>query len=196
MKIMAASDGDPKAARTLLVLAALMALGYLCIRTLRFTNDFLNVAFLCSFFLIPVLAARYTLRLGGWPKFVTTILLTPLLALSMLLFLRTVSCDLPAVVGHLELSRELAYVQQGNYSVHLLWEETAGGAIGPHGVGLEQRMFVVPGLYLVRYLDYFDEAHEGTLAFEGIDQVRVYIPKDESHREVNRVYALKRRLYF
>ena len=65
-------------------------------------------------------------------------------------------------------------------SVHLLWEETAGGALGPHGVGLEQRMFVVPGLYLVKPLDYFEGAHEGSLAFEGTDKVRVYIPKHES----------------
>ena len=193
---MAAPDGRPKALRTLLILAALMALEYLCIRTLRFTNGLLNVAFVCLFFLIPFLAAREALRLGGWLKYVTTILLVPLLALSMLSLILTVSCDLPAVIEHRELSRELAYVQQGNYSVHLLWEETAGGALGPHGVSLEQRMFVVPGLYLVRYLDYFDEAHEGTLAFEGPDKVRVYIPKHESHREIERVYALKRRLYF
>ena len=30
-------------------------------------------------------------------------------------------------------------------SVHLLWEETAGGALGDHGVSLK-RMFVAPGL--------------------------------------------------
>lgn len=192
----AAPNERPKAARTVLVLAALMALGYLCIRTVRFTNDFLNIAFLCSFFLIPILAARYALRLSGWPKFVTTILLTPLLALSQLFFLVTVSCDLPNVVEHRELSRELAHVQQGDYSVHLLWVETSGGGLGPQGVRLEQRMFLVPGLYLVRYLDYFEEAHEGTLAPEGTGKVRVHIPKHESHPEVERVYTLKRRVYW
>jgi len=194
--MMAAPDERPKAARTLLVLAALMALGYLCIRTFRFTNDLLNVAFLCLFFLIPVLAARYALRLGGWPKFATTILLTPLLAVSLLYFLLTVSCDLPAAMEHREFSRELAYVQQGGYSVHLLWKETAGGALGPHGVGLEQRMFVVPGIYLVRYLDYFEGASKGSLSEEGADIVRLRIPKSNEHDEVNKVYSLKRKVYW
>ena len=193
---MAAPDERPKAARTLLVLAALMGLGYLCIRTLRFTNDFLNVAFLCSFLLIPLPAARAALRLSGWPKFVTTILLTPLLALSLLFFLLTVSCDLPAVVEHRELSRELAYVQQGNYSVHLLWEETAGGAVGPHGVVLEQRMSILPGLYVVKPLDYFEGASKGSLSAEGADIVRLHIPKSNEHEEVNKVYSLKRKVYW
>src|SRR5215831_12985578 len=118
--MMPSPDERPKTARTLLVLAALMALGYLCIRTLRFTNYFLNLAFVCLFCLIPFLAARAALRLGGWLKVATTILLVPLLALSMLFLLFTVSCDLPAVLQHREMSRELAYVQQGSYSVHLL----------------------------------------------------------------------------
>ncbi len=122
--MMAAPDERLKALRRLLFLAALMGLGYLCTRTLRFTNDFLNIAFVCSFFLIPFLAAREALRPGGWLKIVTTILLVPLLALSMVSLLLTVSCYLPDAIGHVERSRELAWVQQGNYSVHLLWNET------------------------------------------------------------------------
>lgn|SRR5690349_24867993 len=48
--MMAAPDERLKALRRLLFLAAVMGLGYLCTRTLRFTNDFLNIAFVCSFF--------------------------------------------------------------------------------------------------------------------------------------------------
>ena len=180
----------------LIALAALMPLGYLCMQTLRFTNDLLNVAFVCSFLLIPFLAVRPVLRLRGWPKAVTTIFLTPLLALSLLLLLVTASCDIPAILKHRELSRELARVQQRHYSVHLLWQETAGGAVGPHGVALEQRMTIIPGLYVVKRLDYFDEAHEGDLSAEGSDKVRLHIPKSFSHQQVDQVYSLKSRVYF
>jgi hypothetical protein len=61
------------------------------------------------------------------------------------------------------------------------WEETAGGALGPHGVGLEQRMFVVPGIYLVRYLDYFEGASKGSLSEEGADIIRLHIRKSNDH---------------
>jgi len=193
---MAAPDERRKALRTLLAMAVLMGLGYLCIHTLRFTNDLLNLAFVCSFFLIPFLAARAALRLGGWLQVVTTILLFPLLALSMLALLRTVGCDLPAVVEHREMSRELACVRQRNYSVHLLWNETAGGALGPHGVALEQRISVVPGLYFVKTLDYFEGANQGSLSAEGADIVRLHIPKSSEHEEINKVYSLKRNVYW
>lgn len=68
--------------------------------------------------------------------------------------------------------------------------------MGPHGVGLEQRMFMVPGLYMVRHLDYFDGVREGSLAAVGEDKVRVHIPKNGMHQEVDRVYSLKPRVYF
>jgi hypothetical protein len=193
---MESTDERPKPARTLIVLAALMALGYLCIRTPRFTNDFINVAFVCSFLLIPLLAVQPVLRLARWPKLVTAILLAPLLTLSLLFLLLTVSCDLPAIIEHRALSRELAYVQQGHYSVHLLWQETAGGAIGPHGVLLEQRMPIVPGVYVVKHLDYFEGAHEGTLSLDGEEKIRLHIPQDGAHQEVDNVYSLKHSVYF
>jgi hypothetical protein len=194
--MMAAPDERLKALRRLLFLAALIGLGYLCTRTLRFTNHFLNIAFLCSFFLVPFVAAREALRLGGWLKVVTTMLLIPLLALSMVSLLLTVSCDLPAVVEHREMSRQIGYVQQGNYSVHLLWNETAGGALGPHGVLLEQRMPIVAGLYVVKPLDYFEGASRGSVSAEGTDSVRLHIPESNENEEVNKVYALKRRVYW
>jgi len=191
-----AADDRRTSVRQLLVLAALIAVGYLCIRALRFTNEGLNLAFVCAFLLIPFFAVRPVLRLRRWPKVLTTILLAPVLALCLLCLLVTVTCDIPAVAKHRELSRELSTVQQEHYSVHLLWQETAGGAVGPHGVGLEQRMFIVPGLYVVKHLDYFEGAHEGSLSAEGADKVRLHIPKSNLHQEVDQVYSLKRRVYF
>jgi hypothetical protein len=184
------------AMRQLLLVAALMGLGFACIRTLRFTNDGLNLAFGCGFLLVPFFAIRPLLRLRRWPRVLITVLLTPLLAFSMLTLLFTVGCDIPAYVQHRELSREVGSVQQGHYSVHLLWEETAGGAVGPHGVSLEQRMFILPGLYVVKVLDYFEGAHEGSISPAGADSVRLHIPQSGSREEVNHVYSLKHRVYF
>ncbi|MGH9605874.1 MAG: hypothetical protein ACRD3N_09260 [Terracidiphilus sp.] len=185
-----------KAVGKLLVLAALMALGWVCIRTLRFTDDGLNLAFACAFLLIPFLAIPSVLRLRRWPRVVAIIIVAPLAALSSLFLLIVVSCDIPAVVQKRQLSRELCTLQQGAYSVHLLWEETAGGALGPHGLGLEQRMIILPGLYLVKNVAYFEGASAGSLSAEGADKVRLHIPKSTMHEEVDRVYSLKPRVYF
>jgi len=195
-QMVAFADNRRSAVLQLLVVAALMAVSYLCIRTLRFTNDGLDVAFVCLFFLLPFLAIRPVLRLRRWPKVAAAIFLVPLLTLSLLCLLFTVTCDIPAVVERRELRRELGSVRQGHYSVHLLWQETAGGALGSHGVALEQRMFVFPGLYVVRHLDYFEGASEGSLSAGGADKVKVHIPKSDSHQEIDQVYSLKRRVYF
>lgn len=190
------ADSRRGAVQQLFAIGAVMAVGYVLTRILHFTNDALNIAFVCLLLLVPIFAVRPVLRMGHWPKVAATILLAPLLAISLLCLLFTITCDVPAVIERRELSRDLATVSQEHYSVHLLWQETAGGAVGPHGLGLEQRMFVVPGLYLVKHLDYFEGANEGSLAIENGDRVRVHIPKSESHREVARVYELKRRVYF
>jgi len=185
------------AIRQLLAIAALIGLGYVCTRTLRFTSDGLNLAFVCGFLLVPFFAIRPMLRLHRWHRALVAVLLTPFLAISSLAILFTVGCNIPAYVNHIELSRELSSVQQRSYSVRLLWKRTAGGAVGPHGVGLEQRMFIVPGLYAVKYLDYFEGACEGRLSVEGPDIVRLHIPQSCSlQQEVDKVYSLKRRVYF
>ena len=74
--------------------------------------------------------------------------------------------------------------------------ETAGGALGPHGLSVEQRMFIAPRLYVIKNLDYFEGAHEGSLSAKGTDNVRLHIPKSGSHAEVERIYPLKHRVYF
>src|SRR4051794_24715875 len=185
-----AADDRRTSVWQLLVPVTLMAVGYLCIRALRFTNEEFNLAFVCAFLVIPIFVIRPVLRLRRWPKMLATVTLAPVLAFSILCLLMTISCDIPAVVEHRELRRELSTVQQGHYSVLLLRERTAAGALGPHGVILEQRMFIAPGLYVMKYLDYFEGAHEGSLSAEGDDKVRLHIPGSNLHQEVDRAYSL------
>jgi hypothetical protein len=188
-----------KSVRRLVILAALMTFMYLCSCALRFTNDGLNVAFECIFWLLPLFAIGPALRLPRPAKTVSLILLAPLWAFSLLALSALVACDIPDVVNHAQLSRELCTLYQGQYSVRLSWDETAGGAIGPHGVSLQQRRNIVPGLYAVRFLDWFEGAHEGTISFEGSDKVSLYLPATgygQYEKSVRRVYSLKRWLYF
>jgi hypothetical protein len=63
-------------------------------------------------------------------------------------------------------------------------------------VTLEQRMIVLPGLYAVKPLDYFERASEGSLSAAGPDRIELHIPKTNLHQEVDRVYSLKPWLYF
>jgi hypothetical protein len=111
------------------------------------------------------------------------------------------TADVPVIIDKVELSRELSTVSQGSYSVHLCWKETAGGAVGPHGVSVEQRMLILPGVYVARYLDYFEGASQGSLSGEGTNKVRLHLPDSgyEYHKQpqvVDRVYSLKPRVYF
>jgi hypothetical protein len=185
--------------RRLVLLTALIVFMYLCMRTLRFTHAGLNLAFGCLFLVLPFFAIKPALRLPRRAKTMTLILLTPLLAFSAFGLLATMVADIPDAIGHVQLSTELCTLDQGQYSVHLAWEETAGGAVGPHGVGLEQRRNIFPGMYAVRYLDYFEGAREGTISFVGPNMVSLYIPiagYNEDQKNVRRVYSLKPWLYF
>jgi hypothetical protein len=190
------TDAPRRAIRQLVLIAAGIGVGYLCTQILRFTNDGLNLAFFLALVVTPFFAIQPTLQLHRWSKVLTTIALAPVLAMCLLALIITVTCDVPALLQHKELSRELGTVQQGHYSVHLLWCETAGGAVGPHGVALEQHMFIAPGIYVVKQLDYFEGAQEGSVSAAGPDKVRLHIPRSNSHEEVDEVYALKRRVYF
>jgi hypothetical protein len=186
--------------RRLVFLTALMVFMYLCMRAFRFTNAGLNLAFGCLFLLLPLFAIKPALRLRRWwAKIVTLTLLMPLLAFSLVRLSAMVACDIPDAVNHRQLSRELCTLHQGQYSVHLAWKETSGGAVGPHGVSLEQRRTILPGIYAVKYLDYFEGASDGSLSFVGPDKVSLYIPiagYDQDQKNIQRVYLLKPWLYF
>jgi hypothetical protein len=193
------SNLGSKPVRHLVFLVMLAVLMYSCMGAFRFTYDGLNLAFAGLFLLLPFFAIKPTLRLPRWAKVTTLILLVPMLGISVLGLLGMAACNIPAAVNHAQLSRELCVLQHGEYSVHLAWEETAGGAIGPHGVSLEQRRKIVPGLYLVKSLDYFEGAREGTLSWAGRDRVSLHIPVAgyyDDQKNIQREYSLKPWLYF
>jgi hypothetical protein len=193
------SNTSSKPFQHLVLLIVLMAFMGLCMRTLRFTHTGLNIAFGCLFLLLPLFAIKPALRLPRRAKIVTLMLLMPLLAFSSVCLLGMAACDIPDEVNHRQLSRELCTLQQGQYSVHLAWEETSGGAVGPHGVMLEQRRTILPGIYAVKSLDYFEGATEGRLSFVGPNIVSLYIPVAgyrHDQRSIQREYSLRRWLYF
>lgn len=190
------TDDRRKAVIKLLLIVALVALGYLCARTMRFANQWFNLAFQCGFWIMPFLAIKQVRRLNPWPKIFAGLVLTPVLAFASFALLATVSCDIPAAAKKIELSRELSSFSQGSYSIHLLDEETAGGAVGPHGLSLEQRMFILPGLYMVKSVAYFEDATQGNISAEEPDKVRLHIPKVGPQEEVDQVYTLKSKVYF
>jgi len=193
------SDRSLNPVRRLVFLAAFPIVMYFCMHTLRFTHDGLNIAFACLFLLLPLFAIKPALHLRDRAKIVAIVLLAPIWAFSFLGLLMTALNDIPNAVNHRQLSRELCTLQQGQYSVRLAWEETSGGALGPHGVSLEQRRSILPGIYAVKSLDYFEGASEGSLSVVGPNRVALYIPIAGYYRDqknVQRVYSLKPWLYF
>ena len=179
----------------LLVIAALMVIGYTCTRTLRFTVDVLNLIFHCVVYTIPFLAIRPVLRLHRRPRIWRLILLSPLLLLSSLYLLGTVVFE--GLLGATEHREPLQTFQQGSSTIQLQDYEY-GGSVGVHGLNLEQRRLIVPGLYLVRSVDFFDDAREGTLSVEGPYRVRVHAKGnyDSNDYQVDKVYDLKSWVYF
>ena len=179
----------------LLVLVALLVIGYTCIRTLSFTREFFNFLFVCAFFVIPFLAIRPVLRLRRRPRIWGLILLSPLLLLSSFLLLFNVACEGLGRPG--EHTDPLQTFQQGSSTIQLQRYEN-GGALGIHGLNLEQRRLIVPGLFLVRSVDFFDDANEGTLSVEGPYRVRVHAKGSYNRNDyqVDKVYDLKPWVYF
>jgi len=172
---------------------------YWCMGRFRFSFEGLNLAFGTLFLLLPFAAVKSALRLSRWAKMMTLILLVPALAISVLGLSALVACEIPSAIGHVQRSRELCTLQHGDYSVRLSWDETAGGALGPHGVSLQQRRRILPGLYLVKFVDYFDGASAGTLAWTGSNRIALFIPisgYDRDQKNIHRQYVLKPWLYF
>lgn len=186
-----------KALWQLVAIAVAVIVGYFCIRTMRFTVKALNALFVCAWSVTPWFAIRPLLRLPGLPKFIFGFLVVPpFLLISVLLLVYTVACE--GFGGHW-IVRDVSNVRQGSYSVHLVDDHT-GGALGPVGLLLEQRMTIGPGLYVVKHLDYFSGAREGSLSAEPPDKVRVHItrgmPGSVWDQGVERVYSPKPRVYF
>jgi hypothetical protein len=183
------------AVRQLLVIAALLVIGYCCNGRLRFSSDILDSIFACAFYAIPFLAIRPVRRLQVWPRILGLILLTPLLLLSSFFLLGTVVFD--GLLGGRERTQPLQTFQQGSNTIQLQRYEHGGG-VGVHGLNLEQRRLIVPGLYMVKSVDFFDSAKEGTLSVEGPYRVRVRARGnyDDNDYEIDKVYYLKPWVYF
>jgi hypothetical protein len=168
--------------------------GYICIRNLRFTYSLLNFVFVIAFLVLPFWAIRPVLRLSRAPKIAGLIVLTPVLCISVLLLIFQIACVDPR--RHDELVRDLGTVCIQHSSVHLVRDAT-GGALGPHGLSLEQHLPIVLGVYALKYLDWYDGARSGSVSMEGNDCVRVRIPKDATEKQpVDETYRLKEWMYF
>jgi hypothetical protein len=174
----------------LLLVVVLMGIVHTAMNMLDFRLKALNHLFECVFYLLPFLAIQPVRRFQPRPRFYGLILLAPLLCMSACL-------SAISVVANEPLTEPLQTFQEGNSTVQLQRYEY-GGAVGVHGINLEQRRLIVPGLFLVRSVDFFDSAYEGTLTPEEPYRVRVHAKGSYSNNnyDVDKVYLLKPWLYF
>lgn len=170
-----------------------MAVGYVGTHALRFTLDVLNVVLACAVYATPLLAIRPVLRLRRGLRALGLILLSPVLLLSSLHLLYSLLVG----VGRTERREPVQTFQQGSSTIELQRYEN-GGAIGVHGLNLEQRRLIVRGLYLVRSVDFFEEAKKGNLYVESLYVVRVHVVGNYyiNDYQVDRAYRLKPWVYF
>jgi hypothetical protein len=183
-----------KSARRLLVLAVVMVLGYTCIGRLRFTVGALNQIFIYAWLLVPFLAIRPVRQMHRWPRTVGFVLLIPLLLLSSFLLLGNLVLGSG---GREERTQPLQAFQQGSSTIELGQYEN-GGAVGVHGIYLEQRRLILPGLLLVKPIDFFDSAQKATLSLDGPYTVRVHAEGNYYSYDfrADKAYSLKPRVYF
>lgn len=121
----------------------------------------------------------------GW------IFLAPVLLLSSFILFMTV------VAGAKEHREPLQTIQLENNTIEIQRYEF-GGAVGVRGIELEQRRRLVPGLYLIKSLDFFPLAYEVTMAVETPSTVKVHAKgsySDHDH-EVDKTYSIKNWVYF
>lgn len=179
----------------LLLIAAALVIAHTCMYTLSFTVRALNVLIECAVYAIPLLAVVPVLRLKKRARIWGLVLLSPVLALSSALLVFTVV--VVGLLGRSERIEPLQTFQEGSSTIQLQRYEF-GGAVGVRGFNLEQRRLIVPGLYMVRSVDFFDYAWEGTLTAEAPYRVRVHAKGgyNSNDYEVDKVYILKPWVYF
>jgi hypothetical protein len=183
-----------KSVTQLLTIVALIAISYACIRTLSFKVEVFNFPFVCLFLLIPFLAIGPILRFQRGTRILGMVLLSPLLMISSCFLIATASCNEP---WSLARTQPLQSFQLGSSTVELQRYDN-GGAIGLHGLNLEQRRLIVPGLFLVRNVDFIESAYDGVLSEEGpyIVRLRAKGSYYDNHSGIDRVYSLKPWVYF
>jgi hypothetical protein len=188
------------AIRHLLLLGMLFVVGLGCCRVFRFTLPLLNHVFVVGVLCIPILALRNLSQLSRIPKVIGFVFLIPLALFSLLMILvamGSVACEMhPLNKGCLQ---ELENIERNGYSVHLMLDE-CGGVIGGRILTVEQRRPLLPGIYLFRLVDLFDEAYEGEMTPISANQIHLHIPMGVKGsfwtQEIDRTYTLKRYLYF
>jgi len=164
---------QPRPARKLLLLALAFIAGSACTQCLRFTHPVPNELFGAAVLSVPFLALRPLSQLPRIPKVIGRIALTPIFLFSLLTALSFVACgDLQLRSGQKSCMQELGRVDQQGYSVQLV-RDGCGGAVVGFVIFLDQRMSLLPGLYLKRSLDAFDGAYEGKLTVAGPNEIRV-----------------------
>lgn len=183
--------------RNLLLLGIAFVLGLGCTRWFRFSSAALNYAFGFSLLCVPFLALRPLLQLPRISKVFGFVLISPLWILCVLMTLMMATCDFdlhPYSKG--SCLQELQQVEQTGYTVRLIQDE-CGGALTGTAVAIEQRMRLLPGLYVVRNVDYIDRAYEGRITVIGANEIYVQIPKGYGlPADIDRTYTLKRHVYF
>lgn len=187
--------------RRLGLLAVGFALGIKFFDYFRFTEPVLNYALALGVLAIPVFAFRIVLKLSRMPRLFGSIFLSLLLSAELIFVMLFIAC------GSIELHpdgpkscvQELGTVQQDKYSVHLL-RDGCGGAAVSFSVYVEQRLSLLPGLYMFRVLDDFYGAYEGTLTPVGPNEVRLQIPigveGSNWHKTIDRTYSLRPHVYY
>lgn len=186
--------------RNLLILTLAFVGGLECFQLFRFTLPVLNYAFRWAVLCIPFVSLRPVAQLSRIPKVIGFVLVSPLLLFSLLMILASVSCDFDLrPYSKNSCLQELDRIEKDGYSVHLI-RDGCGGAMVSFSLSIEQRRQLLPGLYVFRSIDFFDNAYEGTIVSVGENQIHIHVPKGVEgsgwNREVDRTYMLKPHVYF
>lgn len=173
--------------RQLLVIALLLLVAYGCTRTLQCSIQNLNQIGRYVFYAIPFFAIWPVFRLRRPYRAWGIIVLTPVLLWSFFCI----------VLGGGEHREVLQTLQQRNSTIELQRYDY-GGAVGVHGINLEQRRRILPGLYLVKSVYFFDFAKSGTLSVEGPETVRVRAKGNygDDQYQIDKTYHLQPWVFF
>jgi len=194
----------PRNLRRLLLPILSFAIGIAFTQFLQFTTPLLNYLFVAAILPLPFLAIRPLLRFSRMGKVIGSVFLIPVLLADLLFgvwFLLVLTLSPSVELHHYRTDsciHELAKIDEKRYSVHLL-RDCGGGAPVSFTVWIEQRMPLLPGLYVVREIDSFYGAYEGTLSIVDRNSVRLQIPvgiEGSGWMEaIDRTYQLKRYVY-
>ena len=189
-------NSRPQPTRRLLILALVFIAGAACTQCLRFTHPVPNELFGAAVLSVPFLALRPLSQLPRIPKIIGRIAVVPFLLFSLLTALTFVACgDLQLHRDRQSCMEELGKVDQPGYSVQLV-RDGCGGAAVSFMLLVQQRMPLFPGLYVIRSVDILDDTYEGNLTAVAPDRIRLQVEGSSWHQQIDRVYQLKRHVYF